>query len=96
MVTSIDTDITFEGLSAEMRDICRFDEQQPFTMKWVDEEGKPCHISEEEIYMFSQHVGKPPSPPPHSKHTHLEGGILNSGQILTLLSIVTFLLVPTA
>ncbi len=40
MVTSIDTDITFEGLSAEMMDICRFDEDQPFTMKWVDEEGK--------------------------------------------------------
>ena len=40
MVTSIDTDITYEGLSAEMKDICRFDENQPFTMKWVDEEGK--------------------------------------------------------
>ena len=35
----MDSDITYEGLIAEMKDICRFDEHQPFTMKWVDEEG---------------------------------------------------------
>ena len=40
MISSIDTDITYEGLCAEVRDICKFDEMQPFTMKWVDEEGK--------------------------------------------------------
>ncbi len=40
LVTSIDSDITYEGLRAEMKDICRFDDRQPFTMKWVDEEGK--------------------------------------------------------
>eukprot|EP00914_Ancora_sagittata_P001094 GHVO01002859.1.p1 GENE.GHVO01002859.1~~GHVO01002859.1.p1 ORF type:complete len:544 (-),score=56.88 GHVO01002859.1:366-1997(-) len=28
-----------------MRDICKFDEDQLFTMKWVDEEGDPCTIS---------------------------------------------------
>ena len=39
LVSSIDSDITYEGLIAEMKDICRFDEHQPFTMKWVDEEG---------------------------------------------------------
>lgn len=40
LVSSVDSDITYEGLLAEMKDICRFDEQQPFTMKWVDEEGE--------------------------------------------------------
>ena len=44
MVTSIDSDITFEGICAEMKDICRFDEEQPFTMKWVDEEGEICTL----------------------------------------------------
>ena len=39
LVSSMDSDITYEGLIAEMKDICRFDEHQPFTMKWVDEEG---------------------------------------------------------
>ncbi|KAI0220916.1 hypothetical protein LSAT2_027615 [Lamellibrachia satsuma] len=45
MITSIDSDITYEGLCAEMKDICKFDEQQPFTVKWLDEEGDPCTIS---------------------------------------------------
>ena len=40
MVTSLGIDITYEGLRCEMRDICKFDELQPFTMKWVDEEGE--------------------------------------------------------
>jgi atypical protein kinase C iota type len=28
-----------EQLCQEMRDICRFPQDQVFTMKWVDEEG---------------------------------------------------------
>lgn len=39
MVTTVESDITYEGICAEMRDICRFDDEQPFTMKWLDEEG---------------------------------------------------------
>ncbi|CAH1772824.1 unnamed protein product, partial [Owenia fusiformis] len=45
MVTQIDPSITYDGLCDEMRDICQFDKVQPFTMKWVDEEGDPCTIS---------------------------------------------------
>ncbi|CAD5122184.1 DgyrCDS10629 [Dimorphilus gyrociliatus] len=45
MVASIDNDITFEGMKIEVRDICNFDAQQPFTMKWIDEEGDPCTVS---------------------------------------------------
>ncbi|XP_022106098.1 protein kinase C iota type-like isoform X1 [Acanthaster planci] len=45
---TIDQDITLDDLSADMRDICNFDEDQCFTMKWVDEEGDPCTISSQE------------------------------------------------
>ena len=40
MVTEIGSDITYDSLCSEMREICSFDDKQPFTMKWVDEEGK--------------------------------------------------------
>ena len=29
----------------KIREICKFDESQPFTLKWVDEEGDPCTVS---------------------------------------------------
>lgn len=40
MVTSIASNISYDKLCHEMRDICNFDDQQLFTMKWVDEEGE--------------------------------------------------------
>lgn len=45
LITTIDGDIAYEGLCSEMREICKFDATQPFTMKWVDEEGDPCTVS---------------------------------------------------
>jgi len=39
MVTYIEPIITLEALCKEMRDICKFQLDQNFTMKWVDEEG---------------------------------------------------------
>jgi len=39
LITNLSTDISYEGLCSEMRDICKFDGEQPFTVKWVDEEG---------------------------------------------------------
>ncbi|XP_046673425.1 protein kinase C iota type-like [Homalodisca vitripennis] len=45
MITYIDPHITVDQLCQEMRDICRFQQDQVFTMKWVDEEGDPCTIS---------------------------------------------------
>lgn len=39
MVTYIEPLITLEGLCKEVRDICKFNYDQLFTMKWVDEEG---------------------------------------------------------
>uniref|UniRef100_A0A8C8SV64 protein kinase C n=1 Tax=Pelusios castaneus TaxID=367368 RepID=A0A8C8SV64_9SAUR len=35
----------FLGLCNEVRDMCSFDTEQLFTMKWIDEEGDPCTVS---------------------------------------------------
>ena len=43
LITNLSTDISYEGLCSEMRDICKFDGEQPFTVKWVDEEGMFLH-----------------------------------------------------
>ncbi|GAB6031304.1 hypothetical protein CHUAL_009100 [Chamberlinius hualienensis] len=48
MITYINPYISLEDMCMEMRDICKFDSNQPFTMKWVDEEGDPCTISSQE------------------------------------------------
>ncbi|ESO07926.1 hypothetical protein HELRODRAFT_186826 [Helobdella robusta] len=45
MITFLGSDISYDALCAEMRDICKFDQDQPFTIKWVDEEGDPCTIT---------------------------------------------------
>ncbi|XP_026462963.1 atypical protein kinase C isoform X2 [Ctenocephalides felis] len=45
MITYIMPNITLDELCSEMKDICRFANDQVFTMKWVDDEGDPCIIS---------------------------------------------------
>ncbi|CAD7012506.1 unnamed protein product [Ceratitis capitata] len=45
MITYIDENITYENLCHEIRGICRFNADQPFTIKWVDEENDPCTIT---------------------------------------------------
>lgn len=45
LITYITQSITLEQLCQEMKEICRFSQEQVFTMKWVDEEGDPCTIS---------------------------------------------------
>jgi len=49
LITNLSTDISYEALCSEMRDICKFDAEQPFTVKWVDEEGLFLHIVETRI-----------------------------------------------
>ena len=29
----------------EIRTVCKFEPSQPFTVKWIDDEGDPCTIS---------------------------------------------------
>ncbi|XP_078060826.1 protein kinase C iota type isoform X1 [Mustelus asterias] len=45
MITHFDPSITYENLCTEVRDMCCFDNEQLFTMKWIDEEGDPCTVS---------------------------------------------------
>ena len=37
--------VELEKFNSKIKEICKFDEIQPFTIKWVDEEGDPCTIS---------------------------------------------------
>uniref|UniRef100_A0A8D0DXR0 PB1 domain-containing protein n=1 Tax=Salvator merianae TaxID=96440 RepID=A0A8D0DXR0_SALMN len=43
--TYFESYISFEGLCNEVQDMCTFDNEQHFTMKWIDEEGNPCTVS---------------------------------------------------
>ncbi|RNA37287.1 kinase C iota type [Brachionus plicatilis] len=45
MVIYIKNSLKIEQFCAILKDICKFDEQQLFTIKWVDEEGDPCTVS---------------------------------------------------
>ncbi|XP_066142309.1 atypical protein kinase C-like [Euwallacea fornicatus] len=45
LIIYINCTITLDELCHEIREICRFSQEQIFTMKWVDEEGDPCTIS---------------------------------------------------
>ncbi|XP_076451523.1 protein kinase C iota type-like isoform X2 [Babylonia areolata] len=45
LVTNIKMDMNYIDFCAEIKDICKFDDCQPFTVKWLDEEGDPCTIS---------------------------------------------------
>ena len=45
MVIYIRNTLRLEELYGLLRDICKFDDQQLFTVKWVDEEGDPCTLS---------------------------------------------------
>ena len=39
------TTISYDAMLEELREICGFSKIQPFTVKWLDEEGDPCTIS---------------------------------------------------
>lgn len=45
MITYFEPSISFEGLCSEVRDMCSFDNEQLFTMKWIDEEGNSMLIN---------------------------------------------------
>lgn len=40
MITHFEPSISYEGLTNEVRDMCSLDNDQLFTMKWIDEEGE--------------------------------------------------------
>ncbi|RUS76305.1 hypothetical protein EGW08_015929, partial [Elysia chlorotica] len=42
---NIKNSVKYLDFCAEIKDICKFDDVQRFTVKWLDEEGDPCTIS---------------------------------------------------
>jgi hypothetical protein len=48
MVIYIRQDLKLDEFVNTLRQICQFEEQQLFTIKWVDEEGDPCTISSQQ------------------------------------------------
>ncbi|XP_078467660.1 protein kinase C iota type-like [Lampetra planeri] len=45
LITHVRPGTSFPGLCGDVREMCSFDSEQLFTMKWIDEEGDPCTIS---------------------------------------------------
>uniref|UniRef100_A0A1A9WV53 PB1 domain-containing protein n=1 Tax=Glossina brevipalpis TaxID=37001 RepID=A0A1A9WV53_9MUSC len=45
MISYIQENIIYEELCDEIRKNCRFAVDQPFTIKWIDEENDPCTLS---------------------------------------------------
>uniref|UniRef100_A0A8C6L802 protein kinase C n=1 Tax=Nothobranchius furzeri TaxID=105023 RepID=A0A8C6L802_NOTFU len=45
MITHFEPSISYEDLHGEVKDMCAMDNDQLFTMKWIDEEGDPCTVS---------------------------------------------------
>ena len=36
--------LPLDRLYSEVREMCKFEAEQPFTLKWLDDEGDPCAI----------------------------------------------------
>jgi len=45
MCLVMDQGIGFDDLCDDIRDLCKFESDEIFTMKWIDEEGDPCTLS---------------------------------------------------
>lgn len=53
MITHFEPSISFEGLYGEVKDMCSMDNDQLFTMKWIDEEGmSPSSFSAPSFLLF--------------------------------------------
>uniref|UniRef100_A0AAY5EF31 Protein kinase C n=1 Tax=Electrophorus electricus TaxID=8005 RepID=A0AAY5EF31_ELEEL len=45
LISHLDSGLTFAELCVELRAMCNVCEEQPLTLKWIDDEGDPCTIS---------------------------------------------------
>lgn len=56
-MTNIKNDVKYLDFCAEIKDICKFDDVQPFTVKWLDEEGEVlCSSSVFYLFILSVYV----------------------------------------
>ncbi|XP_078094895.1 protein kinase C zeta type isoform X2 [Mustelus asterias] len=59
LITDLDPAITYDGMCSEVRDMCSLQQDQPITLKWIDNEGDPCTVSshmelEEAFRLYNQ------------------------------------------
>ncbi|XP_051895240.1 protein kinase C zeta type isoform X2 [Pristis pectinata] len=59
LITDLDAAITYDGMCSEVRDMCNLQQNQPITLKWIDNEGDPCTVSshmelEEAFRLYNQ------------------------------------------
>lgn len=45
MCLVMDPNIGIDDLCDDLRDLCKFSSDEPFTMKWIDEEGKSIKLN---------------------------------------------------
>ncbi|KAM3824338.1 protein kinase C zeta type isoform 3-T3 [Vipera latastei] len=45
LITNLGASMNFDELCDEVREMCNLSQEQPITLKWIDNEGDPCTIS---------------------------------------------------
>uniref|UniRef100_A0A8B9PG01 Protein kinase C n=1 Tax=Apteryx owenii TaxID=8824 RepID=A0A8B9PG01_APTOW len=45
LITNLDASMSYDELCNEVREMCILQQEQPITLKWIDDEGDPCTIS---------------------------------------------------
>ncbi|XP_025067491.1 protein kinase C zeta type isoform X3 [Alligator sinensis] len=45
LITNLDASMNYSELCDEVREMCSLQQEQPITLKWIDDEGDPCTIS---------------------------------------------------
>uniref|UniRef100_A0A8D2J894 protein kinase C n=1 Tax=Varanus komodoensis TaxID=61221 RepID=A0A8D2J894_VARKO len=60
LITNLGASMNYDELCDEVREMCSLQQEQPITLKWIDNEGDPCTISsqmelEEAFRLYCQH-----------------------------------------
>ncbi|NXO04463.1 KPCZ kinase, partial [Rhinopomastus cyanomelas] len=45
LITNLDASMSYDKLCDEVHEMCNLQQEQPITLKWIDDEGDPCTIS---------------------------------------------------
>uniref|UniRef100_A0A8C6Z5Z5 PB1 domain-containing protein n=1 Tax=Nothoprocta perdicaria TaxID=30464 RepID=A0A8C6Z5Z5_NOTPE len=45
LIANLDASMSYDELCDEVREMCSLQQEQPITLKWIDDEGDPCTIS---------------------------------------------------
>uniref|UniRef100_A0A8C5X9D7 protein kinase C n=1 Tax=Malurus cyaneus samueli TaxID=2593467 RepID=A0A8C5X9D7_9PASS len=62
LITNLDASMSYAELCDEVHEMCNLQQEQPITLKWIDDEGDPCTISsqmelEEAFRLYCQNEG---------------------------------------